>query len=362
MSPDASQVEASGGDGGVDSSEPVVDRGTRTLGVTLDITDLDFPKNLDVAKDAGAQTTAVTFGWDEIEIPYDAGVTDPDAAAPPNTTLFNAGLHISNLILSDRSVEATLSIEIFDVGGSRMPSDLAGRALDDATVLARYDALLDYVFDQMHDTSFTALVVASGADAWLTADPSRASHLAAFVTHAAAHAHAIKPKLKVGFTVDDVGGAEKNASALKPAWAASDFAGLDDVPSDAVVASGPQLDLFTASQLVRILNVVPSPTPILFRQAGYPSAGPGTSQAAQATFVAETFRAWDEHPDRVFAIVFRELDDATTDQAKALAARRGRPNDAAYVAFLTSLGMRDPSRKEKAALGELRRGAHARGW
>jgi hypothetical protein len=375
-------VVETGIDAGADGADArVVARGARVLGLTVDITDPEFPARVDVARDAGATTTGVTFAWDEIERPWDGGQLDLDAgdggddasvdgadggdASSPTTTLFNPGLHIVNLVLDDRRFEATLALEAFDVGGSRAPADLWTRALDDAQTLARYDALLDYAFDQMHDTSLTALVVASGADALLDVDAQRAMSLAAFVDHVRAHARAIRPDLKVGFTIDRLDRAAAHASELSNAWAASDFIGIDDVPSAEVVSAKPQPSVLVPADFARMTTLASrlSPAkPILLRQAGYPSSQAcGSDEATQAAFVDETFRAWDTQADRVFAVVFRELDDLTPDQAAALAARRGR-SDAPFLALLQSLGMRAAAAREKSAFGVLRRDAHARGW
>lgn len=343
----------------------VVPRGSRVLGVAVAIDDTDFPTSAQTARDAGSQTTSVTFAWDEVERPYDAGATDsgdPDAAAAP-TTLFNPGLHVVNLVLADRRLEAMLAVEAFDVGGSRVPADLAGRSLDDPAVEARYDALLDYVFSQIGDTPVTALLVATGADAWIETDAQRAAPFAAFVTHAAAHARALRPGLDVGFTVDDLDRTALRSAQLAASWSASDFAGFDYVPA-AAVARGDAPSAIVAADFDRMRTSAPAGKPIVLRSAGYPSApaaGPAASEAAQADFVSSVFEAWDRSPERFSAIVFRELVDATSEDATEVAARRGR-SDAPFVALVQSLGMRARDGREKQAFGVVRHEARARGW
>lgn len=350
---------------GADAARPVVPRGARALGIAVAIDDTDFPSALVDAREAGAQTTNVTFGWNDIERPADAGAadaSDPDAGAPP-TVLFNPAIHVVNLVLGDRRVEATLAVEAFDVGGSRAPADLAGMALDDPALGARYDALLDYVFSQLGDTKVNALLVATGADAWLTADAQRAAPLAAFVTRAAAHARTLRPGLKVGFTVDDLDAMRAQAAALAPAWTASDFVGVDYLPA-AAVARGEMPAAFVSADFDRMAEAAPAGRPIVLRQAGYPTAaaaGPAASEENQGRFVAEVFAAWDRRPERFTSVVFRELADATAEEAAALALRRGR-SDAPFLAALQSLGMRARDGREKQAFSALRREARSRGW
>ena len=370
---DAAIAEGGGSDAPLAPDASVVPRGARVLGLAVDYTDLNFPVNLDVARDAGAQTTEITFAWDDIERPYDAGAPDPDAgdggeadAAPPVTTrLFDPALHVVNLVLSDRRVEATLALEAFDVGGSRAPIDLAARPLNDAATLARYDALVDYAFDQLHDTKLTALVVASAADAWVAADAQRAPALAAFVSHVAARARSARPGLRVGFTVDSLDATVRQSSALASAWAASDFAGVDYVPPVEVSSTHPAIAALVSGDFARLASAIPAPRPILLRRAGYPSSpGAGSDDATQAAFIVETFRAWDlawAAQPRIFGVIIRELDDATPTQAAALGARRKR-SDSAFLALVGSLGMRATSGAEKPAFGVLRREARQRGW
>jgi len=355
-------------------SVPPVPKGTRVLGVAVDISDLELPRRLDVARDAGAQTTEVTFGWDEIERPYDAGALDggEDAgedAAPPSTVLFNPGVHVVNLVLADRRVETVLAIEAVGLGGSRAPAELSSRALDDAALEARFDKVLDYVFSQIRDTSVTALLVASSADGWLASDPSHAPAFAAFVTHAAAHARTLRPGLKVGFVVDSRGAAA-SAAGLAPAWAASDFVAFDYIAADTTGRATPLLVNGQPSPPRGVVDAdfegmltVAGPTkPVLVRQAGYPSSRAAiSSEDAQARFVGDVFRAWDLRHDRIFALAFHQLDDASPAQAAAIAAR-AKHAEPTFVALLGSLGMHDVEFREKRAFATLLREARARGW
>lgn len=365
----SAEASDSGGDAAVDdAAAPVVPRGARVLGLAVDVTDLEFPANVDVARDAGAQTTTITFAWDEIERPFDAGAPDPDAGdggdagedgGAPTTRLFDPALHVVNLVLGDRRMQATLSIEAFDVGGSRAPADLSSLALDDPSLLARYDALLDYVFDQIRDTELTALLVASGADALVERQPAAGAALAAFVAHASAHAKVLRPGVKVGFAA---GTRASATTSLLPAWKSADFVAYDYLAIDPASATTKPSDAPAADFAALGAEVAALGKPVLLRQAGYPSSPAcGGTEETQAAFVASAFRAWDRGAPPFLAIVFRELDDATPGQGAAIAARYGR-SDPAFVAAQTSLGMRGSAGREKPALGALRRESHVRGW
>lgn len=369
VDPGDAAAEAALDDGGDtdagDADAAVVARGSRVLGVSVAIGDLDFQRNVHTARDAGAQTTNVTFAWDDVERPYDAGAPDAsddagdagDAGASP-TQLFNPLLHVTNLVLPDERMGATLTLDALDVGGSRAPAELAARPLDDAELGARYDRLTDYALDQLPDTNVTALFFASAVDVPLGDDAAKHAAFATFVTRAAAHVHAARPKVKVGFVVT-ASGAITASARLSAAWAASDVIGVTYLPVDAAAQVRPLASV--ASHLDALVAALPAGKPIVVREVGYPTAPEcGGTDAAQAAFVSAIFGSWDRHADRIGTMTFRELVDLDSAAAATLAARYGR-SDPAFVGFLGSLGLRRGN-QAKPAMGALVREARARGF
>jgi hypothetical protein len=367
--PEAQTTEA--GDAGSDADAVVVPRGARAIGLSVEVGDLDFQRNVQTARDAGAQTTNLSFAWDDVERAYDAGAPDAsggdagdggdggDAGAPSTPTqLFNPLLHVANLVLPDERMGATLTLDALDVGGSRAPAELATRAFDDVELAARYDRLTDYALDQLPDTNVTAVFVASSVDVPLGDDPAKHAAFAAFVTHAVAHVHAVRPKLKVGFVVT-ASGAVAEKERLAAAWAASDVIGVTYLPIDAAAQVRPVTAV--GSDVDQLVAALPAGKPILLREVGYPTAPEcGSDEAAQAAFVSAVFGAWDRHADRVSVVTFRELVDLEAGAAAALAQRYGR-SDAAFLGFLGSLGLRS-DKQAKRGLAVLIREARARGF
>ncbi len=298
-------VEA--GDGG-SGDAALVPRGARVLGIAVEIGDLDFQKNVQTARDAGAQTTNLTFAWEDVERPYDAGVPDAgdagdDGGSPATPTqLFNPLLHVANLVLPDERMGAIVTLDALDVGGPRAPAELAALALDDAALAARYDRLTDYALDQLPDVNVTALFFASNVDVPLGDDAAKHAAFATFVTHAAAHVHAARPKVKVGFVVT-AGGAVAAKEHFAAAWAASDVVGVTYLPIDAAAQVRPVG--MVASDLDALAAALPAGKPIVLREVGYPTAAAcGSSDAAQVAFVSATFGAWDRHADRFSVVTF----------------------------------------------------------
>lgn len=344
----------------------VVPKGKRVLGIAMPIGDLSFGQNVQTAYDGGARATNVSLAWDQVERPYDAGA--PDAAdddagdagdAAPPTQLFNASLHVADLVLSEYKTQALLAITALDVGGSRAPAELATRPLDDVELGARYDKVTDYVLRSTPDLVVAALFVGTEVDVPLGDDAAKHAAFATFVGRAAAHAHAVRPGLKVGFTVTS-DGIEASRSRFAAAWAASDVVGVTYLPVDAAARARSSLEV--AADLDRILAAAPPGKPIFLREAGFPTAAAcGGDEAAQAAFVSAVFGAWDRHADRMPFVVFRELGDAPAETVTAVAARYRR-GDAPFLAFLGSLGLQAPDGRRKQGWNALIREARARGF
>ena len=286
-------VEAGQGDGG---DAAVVPRGARVLGIAVEIGDVDFQRNVQIARDAGAQTTNLTFAWDEIERAYDAGTPDASDAGDAgdgstSTQLFNPLLHVANLVLPDERMGATVTLDALDVGGPRAPAELAGLALDDAALAARYDRLTDYALDQLPDTNITALFLASNVDVPLGDDVAKHAAFATFVARAAMHVHASRPKVKVGFVVT-LNGAVAAKERFAAAWMASDVIGVTYLPIDAAAQVRPVGTV--AADLDALAVALPAGKPIVLREVGYPTyPACGGSAAAQAAFVSAVFGSWD---------------------------------------------------------------------
>lgn len=345
--------------GGGDADASVVAKGARVLGISVAVGDVDLRKNLQIARDAGALGTNVSFAWDEIERPYDAGASDAaDGGDAAPTRIFNPLVHVANLVIPGEGLAVALSVDALDVGGSRAPSPLGARALDDPELGARYDRVTDYLLDQTPDLELSALFLASSVDVPLGGDAAKHAAFATFLARAAAHAHAVRPKLKVGFTVTSEG-AVAQSDRLAAAWAASDVIGVTYLPIDSAAHVRSPSDV--AGDLDRLLAALPVGKPVVLRETGYPTAPEcGSSEAAQVAFVSAVFAAWDRHPDRIRAITFRALVDTDAQSAALQAERHGR-TDAPFLAFLQSLGLRTESRS-KPGFDALVREARARGF
>ena len=360
IAPDGAALDG-GSDAAADADPPIVPKGSRVLGVTLDVTSMQFPRNVQLVRDAGAASSALGFAWDEIERPVDGGADEggTEDGGASDTQIFQPAIHVVNLVLPAYGSAVVLTIDAMDVGGLRAPPSLRGLALDDPALATRYDKVTDYVLDQMRDTKLTALVIATSADVALGADASKHAAFAQLVTRIAAHAHAAKPGLQVGFDVTSRGLVAQR-DLLSAAWAASDVVVVSYLPIDDAARVRPTSDV--GADLDAVVTAAPADKPIVIRAAGYPESPLcGSDAAAQGAFVTAMFRAWDRHAARIPVVVFRELDDADEATASIAAARAGR-SDAPFLAFLRSLGLRTEAAAPRPALDTLLREARARGF
>lgn len=257
-------------------------KGARKLGVAVTIDDVAFADQVRAVAAAGASTTNATFAWDDVERPGDGG-------AP---VLFNAGIHIVGLVIDSEGMKASLALDAVDATGARLPVDLAGRALDDPDVGARYEAATDYVLSQLPDLPLTTFLVASDVDVALGSDAPRWSAFATFFDRVAKHARSKRPGVPVGFVVTGAA-LEGKRDLLAPALAAADVTAVSHVGA-------------LPADLGPIVAAAPAGKPIVVHAAGYPSV---PDEEAQAAFVRGTFASWDRHADRVLSLTFFELDD-----------------------------------------------------
>jgi hypothetical protein len=97
-------------------------------------------------------------------------------------------------------------------------------------------------------------------------------------------------------------------------------------------------------------------------EAGYPSSPKlESSEAQQADFVRQAFRAWDAQAGRVALLNFTWLTDAPQASVEGWTDYYGL-DDPRFAAFLATLGLRADDGRAKPALEVLAAESHARGW
>jgi hypothetical protein len=344
-------------DGSDDAGADVLGKGARLLALDLNpAADDNYLNAFDLAREAGVQAVNVSIDWRDLESSADAG---PDADSG-GIAYFNPNLHIANLVFPGQA-QVSLAFRAVDTTGPDVPPDLAGRPLDDPEVLARYNAAQDYVFGEIPDLTLSMYVLGNELDDALGTDAAKWAAYKTFFDGALAHAHALRPGVKVGATVT-FAGATQHPELIGPTLQGADFLGITYNPVNADFTVRPVTDV--RGDLDKLVGLYPT-KPIYFRGAGYPSSPEvGSSLGQQAAFVSELFRAWDAHADRIPVMTFFTMNEYSPKVLAQLGTYYGS-SDPKFLAFLGTLGLRtySPGRgTDKPGWDALATGAHARGW
>jgi hypothetical protein len=329
-------------------------RGMRLLGLDIQpAEDGDYLAALARAKDAGIQAANVTILWRDLESVGDGGVE-------AGITYFNPYLHIANLVFPPNEVKASLAIVPIDTVGPVLPPDLTGRAIDDAVVIERFNRAQDYVFDQIPDLSLTIYVLGNEIDVPFATDAATYGSYKTFFDAAAAYARTKRATVKVGPVVR-LSGALANPEAIRPLLASADFLGITYYPIGADYMVRPTSVVH--SDLAQLAQLYPD-KPIYIREAGYPSGVlVGSSPDAQASFVRELYRAWDENAARIPLVTFFTMHEYSPKTIDDFATYYGA-SDPKFKDYIGTLGLRTFAGHgtDKPGWGAFADGAHARGW
>ncbi len=80
--------------------------------------------------------------------------------------------------------------------------------------------------------------------------------------------------------------------------------------------------------------------PLLLQEVGYPAAGSlGSSEAIQADFVRNVFKAWDTDARHIPFLSYFALGDFSDDLCKTLASYYGLPDQQNFYDYLCTLGL-----------------------
>lgn len=288
-----------------------------------------------IAREAGASVTSLSLFWDEIE-PGGAGYA-PAFDWPA----------IANAYYPSEGLALTVTFSVIDTVADRRRADLKSRRWDDPVVV---DAFRDHVGDvlgRMPDTDIVAVAIGNEVDAHLSTAPEIAA-FARFLAAARAAVHEIRPGVPVG-TKLTFGALTGNPEKWRP---------LLRQTSGLMVTYYPLADDFSVraphapvEDLPRIVAVDPA-LPIFLMEAGYPSAGCGSSPDAQQVFFETLIKEAGTHGDRIALVSLTWLTDIDETELDQYSAYYG-VSDGCFRRFLASLGIRYADGTPKPALNWL---------
>jgi alpha-glucosidase len=341
-----------------------VAKGARTLGIDFN----DPPQNAawrpDLAEELGADAASMSVQWSGIETSAGA-YNGPQAAA----------LQAVAPAYASHQFGLNLTISPFQQSYWTLPADLGGiqtgaRRLSDPDVIARFNALLDFVHTQLGAVPLAGLQIGHEVDLFLPvrSDVPFWSDFLTFFQAAQAHAKALwGNQLRVGVTSTSAGLLQEPAASLMQA-----LNGVTDVVSLTYFPRTPAFHVADPTQVKGDIQRVIAryyPKPLSFQSVGYPSASRvGSSETRQSQFMQAFFDTWDAYPTLITYASLGRLHDVSASaaagqaQAPHLAVPPEKLADA--TAYFGSLGLRTFAGAGAAKSGyqTLRSDTLNRGW
>ena len=339
-------IPACGGGSG-DDGPGVVPKGSRVLGWHVGpAVGETYDQAVTAAEGAGMEAVDLSFDWPSIET--SPGVFD---------TTF---LDVANTYYPARGLRLFLTLRPINTVAKEVPADLASTAFDHATMIARFNALLDQVFSRIGAVTLAGLAIGNEIDGYLGSGDAAWTAFSTFFAQTAAHARALRPGLQVGTVGTLKGLTTDHPARFQSLNAAADLVLATHYPMDGGFQFLPpatveaDLDALVALGYAQPIHVV---------ELGYASgAACGSTEEKQRQFVAHAFAAWDRHASKIASIYFSWLTDMTAADASATAAYYGLAGNAAFVDFLRTLGQRGETGTPKPAFTQAIAEAVARGW
>lgn len=323
-------------------------KGARLLGINVnEAEDQNFDRAFRTGWEAGLQVVSLKLDWDDLE-------KQPGEYASP----FPA---IADLFYSAAQVKLSLRIATLDTSRNRIPADLRAKPFDDPTVIQRFNALVDWLAQQMPKVEIEDFSIGNEVDAFLGSDAAKWRQYTAFFQATREHVKQTWPQTQVGSSLTfggHTGPAKEQVLALNRH---ADVVMVSYYPLNA------DLRFRDPSVVGGDFQAVCAQYPgrsITFTECGYASGTKcGASEEKQKRFVEEVFRAWDAHADQVGQVMFVWLHDQPPETVRWTEEYYGVRSDA-FADFIGTLGLRTypGSGEDKPAFVALKAEAQKRGW
>lgn len=295
----------------------------------------------------GMQQTGLYFNWTTLETApqvYDFSLPD-----------------IANIYYPANNMAVDLTITTIHTNVPEIPSDLSALPLDDASVVGRFNSLLDSLKLHLNQLQLSSLVIGSEMDVYLATDSTLWNQFINFHSMVTAHAKLLWPSVPVACEATFSGLTGYASGFLQTLNQHTDYIGVSYYPLDAAFQVAPLTVIGNDFNLVT--SLYPS-KPIQFYQYGFPSSPScSSSEIIQQQFITETFTQWDLHASKIRMIDFTWMHDLDTAAVNYFLNYYGI-NDPGFAGFLGSIGLRrwTGSGSNKPAFEELICQAKARGF
>lgn len=294
-------------------------------------TEPDYIVALEMADNAGINGAAATYRWSELE---------------PTTDELDVMQVANDLNILSRMYGYTtlLGIQVLNTTDKETPADLLDVPFDDPQMLERFTALFDAMLPHLTE-NVRYLSIGNEVDIYLAANPNEWETYRTFYHNAAAYVHEAAPTLQVGVTVT-FAGTTQHPDETARLNEASDVVIITYYPfRDAFNFDNPAAPLEDFPRMVEIAGG----RPVILQEVGYASAELlGSSEAAQAEFVAHVFSAWAAAGAAIPFLDFFLLHDLADETCSEFEDYYGLRHER-FHAYLCTLGFRQADGTPKQA-------------
>lgn len=313
-----------------------------------------FDEGVAKANECGFEFIAIHVLWDQIEIST-LSYIDPGNV-----------LSILDTYCSANNLKLNLTIRPIDLTGKTVPADLSSSRFNSTVMIDRFNSLIDYVFTKVDYTNLTSLQIGNEIDGYDTSGEHADfwSDYGAFLFGIGSYVDANYPGLKVGYTCTLTGvttGVHETSGVFEALAGVVHVVGVTYYPiKNDFTVYDPSV-VFTAFDAITTKFTGKD---IYMQEVGYQtSATCSSSEAKQAQFVNNIFRAWDIHKDQIGLMNFVRLHDISIVEAENMAIPYGT-TDPKFIEYLRTLGLRtyDGAGSDKHGFDMLKEQATLRGW
>jgi len=319
---------------------------------------LDYATEVGVAQSIGVAMASVTLPWSTLE-----GTAPVGGQSQIDTSLF-ADLES---VYAARAVSLLISIPLVDTASIEAPPDLqpglaAGTlALDDPSVVSRYEALVDSLFSNLPGVTVSYLIVANEENLYLSGKPDTMwTALGRFYSSIKAYVAAKDPGVVVGMNVSFAGLLDATEAAQVTAL----FSTSDDVFVSYYLGDNGfgQVSSTTVPADLDTMVAFAGSRPVNLKECGYATGTTGHSNAGQVAFVTDLFQAWDAHAAQIPTVTISRMFDGDPTDCASEAQSYGAAGNQDFIAFLCTLGVRTYADAPKPAWATLEEAAARRGF
>jgi hypothetical protein len=274
------------------------------------------------ANAAGSKWVNVNATWRELE---------------PSAGSYDLGRITDELRLARQAGQsAVLTIKVTETTVSGVPLDLLARPLNDTTVLARFDALVDRMAALLQDSNVGWVNIGYEVDTFLFLNPSQQAPFDALFQRGKARVKAYRASLPVGmvFSFDTTRMSDQMFQALKA---------RADVISFNYYGLGPGFTHRSPSAPlsdIPLMLMLAEGKPVLLTELGFSTNGLNGSQSAQQEFLANAFTALRPTSGRIRGVSVWAMRDLPQALTMAIGNELGLAHDSNFLRFLGSAGLK----------------------